>query len=209
MTTTYNLFINESSSDCLVTTETSVENYVYISSRECDTWYEAYYWLITVGQNKTLSQVPNSIKPNKSSFNVNKYIRQQGQNITLLNQKVKEPLLKVYKSLDRESCIKDYIYSNPSKNNLNIWSFSSLNQDDNKLPDTLFDVNEKEKYMVCVYSPYEHMIGTKISINVSSRYFDYNKKSKINLSKYMYKLDDSTSYLGKIFTGKICTKKHD
>ena len=89
MTTTYNLFINESSSDCLVTTETSVENYVYISSRECDTWYEAYYWLVTVGQNKTLSQVPNSIKHNKSSFNVNEYIRQQGQNITLLNQKVK------------------------------------------------------------------------------------------------------------------------
>ena len=204
MTTTYNLFINESSSDCLVTTETSVENYVYISSRECDTWYEAYYWLVTVGQNKTLSQVPNSIKHNKSSFNVNEYIRQQGQNITLLNQKVKEPLLKIYKSLDKEKCIEDYIHSSTNKNNLNIWSFSSLNQDDNKLPDTLFDINESEKYMVCVYSPYEHMIGTKISINVSSRYFDYSKKSKVNLSKYMYKLDDSSCYLGKIFT-----KKHD
>jgi hypothetical protein len=201
MTTTYKLFINNSNSDCLVTTETSIDDYVYISSRECDTWYEAYYWLVTVGQNKTLSQLPNPTKPNKSSFSVNEYIRQQGQSITLLNQKVKEPLLKVYKSLDKEGCIKDYIYSNSNKNNFNIWSFSSLNQDDkDKLPDTLFDVNEKEKYMVCVYSPYEHMIGTKISIDVSSRYFDYSKKSKVNTSKYMYKLDDSTSYLGKIFT---------
>lgn len=201
MTTKYNLFINKSNSDCLVTTETSVKNYVYISSRECDTWYEAYYWLVTIGQHKTLSQVPNSTKLNKSSFNVNEYIRQQDQSITLLNQKVNKPLLKVYKSLDKENCIKDYIHSTTSKNNLNIWSFSSLNQDDkDKLPNTLFDINEGEKYMVCVYSPYEHMIGTKISLDVSSKYFDHNKKSKVNLSKYMYELDDSSSYLGKIFT---------